>query len=239
MDKTDHVNFNGKKIYFRLAFPHSSNIYPGIIFLHGASNDQSLADYSEIVQGLAKDFIFLIFNFLGCGKSEGEFKDYSLRDRLKQAKFMLDELLQLSNLDKQNITVIGSSMGAHVACRLTEFHPINNLILRAPACYSKDYEEVKMANEYWSPWEKERREWPWKPSFALDSLSKFENNLLIIQHEKDEIIPPRLIGEFYNAAGQAKKREIKVLRGAPHQTSDIPTLNEEFVKMVKDFINQA
>lgn len=232
------LKFNNKKIYTILARPDNNKKLPAILFLHGATNEGGLANYSQLIEGFKKKFVFLIFNFLGCGKSEGDLEELTLQSRLDQAIFMFDYLMNLSQLDNKNISVIGGSMGGHVGAILTGKRNFKNLILRAPASYRKDYENIKM-KPHWLPWDRENKYWPWEPSSAFEAIEKYKGNLLIVKHEKDEIIPNVIINEYFNRAKNAKNKKLMVLKNAPHKTSDLPSLNEQFIKIVEDFILQT
>lgn len=235
MDKTLYLSFQNKKIYARLAYPDDSKKYPGILFIHGAKNELALKNYSDIVEGLSKDFVFLAFNHLGNGKSEGNFEDYSLQSRVEQAMFMLSYLKKLPNVDKNKIAVIGSSMGGHVVSRLSGIEMFPYLILRAPASYRKDL-EYKLMKQGWLSWDRERKYWPWKPSYAFEAIQKYKGNLLIIEHENDEIIPREIVDEYYKSAKNVRKKQLIILKGAPHKTSDLPGFSKEFTDAVIRFI---
>src|SRR3990170_4767335 len=96
MNKSFFLSFRNKKIYCRLAYPDNKQKHPGILFIHGATNEGALANYSELIAGFKKKFVFLIFNHLGCGKSQGSYEDYTVQSRLAQAIFMFDYLKNLS-----------------------------------------------------------------------------------------------------------------------------------------------
>lgn len=48
----------------------------------------------------------------------------------------------------------------------------------------------------WLPWDRENKHWPWEPSSAFDAVEKYKGNLLIVKHEKDEIIPEVIINDI-------------------------------------------
>ena len=229
MDKVSFLDFKGKKIWYRLTAPSGNKKHHAILFIHGSHYSSSL---SLLIDKLKKDFVCLTFAHLGCDKSGGKFEDYSLDSRLKQSLFVLDYLTNLHiALD---ITVVGASMGGHVAARLSQKVNIKNLILRAPASYRKDYEKQKMYPG-WLPWDKNNKNWPFFPSFAFDAISQFKGNLLIVRCENDEIIPEKIIDEYYNKAVKAKTKKVELLKGAKHVMSDQPELLPTYTKMIADF----
>jgi len=234
MEEKFYLNFKGEKIFVRLTRLKKQGLFPAILFLHGSTSNHHSFDF--LVDNLKEKFVCLSFDHLGCGKSSGQFEDFTLEDRLEQAKFVLKFLLEKEFMDKEKVSFIGSSMGVHIACRLTEFFSSKNLILRAPACYSKNYERVKMITG-WLPWDKENKFWPQKPSLALESLRKFNGRLLIIESEKDEVIPKSLINDFFNTVVNVSQKKIEVIKDAPHKISDKQQFLDEFLKLVREFLN--
>ena len=236
MEENFYLDFNSQKIFVHLTWPKNQGVFPALIFFHGSggSNHHS---FDFLVENLKEKFVCLSFDHLGHEKSSGQLRDFTLEDKLEQAKFVLKFLLEKEFVDKENISFIGSSMGAHIACRLTEFFSPKNLILRAPACYRKDYERVKMIPG-WLPGDEENKSWPQKPSLALESLIKFNGRLLIIESEKDEVIPKSLINDFFNTAVNASYKKIEVIKDAPHKIRDKQQFLDEFLKLVREFLNQ-
>src|SRR3990170_233594 len=116
---------------------------------------------------------------------ENRVEDIPIRAKIKKIKSSWNKS-KVKNNDLKMITVVGASMGAHIASRLTEKNSFSTLILRAPACYRKDYENKKMVKD-WIPWDRERKYWPWQPSFALDAIVKFTGRLLVVKGEEDEV----------------------------------------------------
>lgn len=231
MDKDSYLNFSGKKIWYRLAYPIEAKKYPSILFIHGSHFSTS---FSFLIDQLKKDFVCLSFSHLGCGKSEGNFEEYSLYSRLKQSLFVLSYLKSLNIAS--SINVVGVSMGGHVAARLSEKENVEKLILRAPASYSKEYENHKMnPNPGWLPWDRKKKDWPWKPSYAFDAIEKFKGNLLIVKCEKDEIIPDKIIEEYYKKAVNARSKKLELLRGAKHYMSNQPELLFTFTSLIENF----
>ncbi|MBI2029847.1 hypothetical protein HYT02_05505 [Candidatus Gottesmanbacteria bacterium] len=233
MDKYFYLSFRNKKIFVRLSQPNLRKKYPAILFIHGASSN--LHSFDLLIDQLKNRFICLTFDHLGCGQSAERFSDLTLKSRFEQAQFMLSYLLKIKNIFIDKIIIVSTSMGAHIASRLTESGKIGYRILRAPASYQKDYENVKMTSG-WLPWDKSNKQWPWKPSFALEAISKYNGNLLIVESEKDEIIPGEVINEYLKQAKKVKNKKLEVIKEAPHRISDKPQFNRKFLKIVVDFI---
>jgi hypothetical protein len=50
----------------------------------------------------------------------------------------------------------------------------------------------------------------------MNSIKNFSGKLLLIEHEKDEVIPHELVQSYYDNAIHARMREKKVIPNAPH-----------------------
>jgi alpha-beta hydrolase superfamily lysophospholipase len=72
---------------------------------------------------------------LGSGESDEDFEEMTVLNEVAEAKTNLEFVRSNPSIDKNNIIVLGFSMGGLVASLLAEEHPadINNLILLAPA----------------------------------------------------------------------------------------------------------
>lgn len=232
MDKQGFINYLGKKIFYRLAYPKNYAKCKAILFIHGSEFSKS---FQTIADRLKSEFICLVFAHLGSGKSEGKFENYSLQSRLEQSVFMFNFLKKRFNLNSGDLAVCGVSMGGHVAARLSEKEKFNYLILRAPASYRKDYENIKMIDG-WLPWNMKEKKWPWKSSYSLEAISRFKGNLLLVKCGDDQIIPDEMVQKFFGQAKSAKSRELVTLEGAPHYLSQSPTHTFEFVKIIQKFI---
>ncbi len=233
MTRYFYLPFHDKKIFIRLSQPNLRKKYPGILFIHGARSN--LHSFDLLIDQLKNRFICLAFDHLGCGQSEGRFSDYTLNSRFEQAHFMLSYLRKIKNIFKDKIIIVGASMGAHIASRLTESGKIEYLVLRAPASYQKDYENIKMTPS-WLPWDKSNKQWPWKPSHALEAISKFSGNLLIVKSENDEIIPEVIIDEYLKQAKKVKNKKLEIIKKAPHRISDKPSYNQKFSEIMREFL---
>jgi esterase/lipase len=232
MDKESFLTFKGKRIWYRLASPKINKKYPALLFIHGSHFSTS---FGLLINHLKRYFICFCFAHLGCYKSEGNFEDYSLESRLQQSQFALSYLKKMNGI--RSITILGISMGGHVAARLTEDASIKNLILRAPASYRKDYETVRM-KPGWLPWNKKNKDWPWKPSYALDAIHAFKGNLLVVECENDEIIPDKMVYEYYKEATNVKSKKFEILKHAPHVMSQDVKSRLRFQKLIENFVKK-
>ncbi len=180
---------------------------PSVVFLHGAG--ESHRKRFDPVRDLlaAAGIASVAFDFGGAGESSGELSSFSLKDRVDQACAVIDAL-QLP----QPLSLIGSSMGAYVAVKLTEIFKIRDLILFVPAMYDRKAYDVPFNAGFTTII---RRPGSWRDSDAWDLLRAFRGNILVFAGGRDEVIPKELIAKI-DEAPQARSRRTIVFEEADH-----------------------
>ena len=118
---------------------------PGVLFIHGGGKS-SKERFARWQNNLIKLGInSLAFDLRGDGESKGEFVDSSLNNRLIDSVNALNFFLSTGLIDKKRVAVIGSSMGAYIAIKLSKAKKgIKALILVSPAAYAEEAESKKM-----------------------------------------------------------------------------------------------
>lgn len=71
-------------------------------------------------------------------------------------------------------------------------------------------------------------------TFALHALHNFKGDVLLIESEKDEIVPHPIMQNFINAVEDKSKLTHIVMRGAPHSTKPGP-FKEEVNRILVDW----
>ena len=135
----------------------------------------------------------------------------------------MDEILALTPLLSTSlpVTVMGSSMGGHLACRLLEHIPVANLIAQVPAAYSAQAENL-IFNEAFTAALKAPRSW--NDSLIWPQLKSFKGNFLLISAGQDKIIPQDILNSYWSNACNAQKRTHLHLPNAEHSLA--PWLNK-------------
>lgn len=184
-------------------------VKPNVLILHGSGKSNRL-HYDYIRFLLAEDGIATCaFDFIGHGETGGDIKSTSLKDRTQQAAAIIDQL-KLS----QPLGLLGGSMGAYTAIKLTELYKVDRLVLVVPAVYSKGVYTIPFGEDLT---ERLREKEGWKDSDAWSILEKFSGKLLIGVAQNDEIIPREIPERIYAAARNAKSSQIFVSKNAPHK----------------------
>lgn len=172
------------KLFGRLCLPKTFKV--GVVFLHGGGQSNALR-YEFLQSEFEKNNITsLAFDFRGCGKSEGNFEDGSLKNREVDAKNAINYFIKKSKLNIDQIYIWGSSMGGHVACKLTQEFNFKGIILQSAAAYSLESENVKLNEEFTKLITKENN---WTDSPAFKALTDFKNKKLVVYGQNDDVIP--------------------------------------------------
>lgn len=161
----------------------------GILFLHGGGHSSS-ARYQPIVDFFAHyQFYTHVFDH----------QSDSLAGRLVEAQSELLQFSKNASLTNPQICVWGSSMGAHVACRLSENNlDLGALILQSAAAYSQAAESVPFGPQFTYALETTTS---WDNSPAITALNKYLGPVQVIYGGQDDIIPEE-VQSLYRARAE-------------------------------------
>ena len=188
---------------------HNEMSSPTVLSLHGAGkSNRNRIRYllDRLAKGNVSSFCF---DFSGHGESTGRLEQSSLAQRRQEAVSAYEYLD-----NKKPITVIGSSMGAHIAATLVEQLPIETLILFCPAAYSPKAEDTCF-DETFS--QIIRQPQSYLDSLAFKKIESFSGNLLLISGTEDKVIPTEILDNYLSRATSAKRKELVWIKGADHQ----------------------
>ena len=198
-----------------LFIPDGKGPFPAVIFFHGSGSTGDT--YFEASEKLANSGILaLMFNFRGCGISDGDFSKQTIGMGVEDAKAGLKYLLSLKEIDKSRIGLTGSSFGGFLAALLSSDYDFKSIALIVPASYSP-----ALMNTF-------RTDTPtvlkkdFDKSVSYEKIHNFKNNLLIVQSESDDILPEGMVEKYLEVAVNAKKMEHLILKGAGHRIKLFP-----------------
>jgi esterase/lipase len=213
-------NVDGLRLEGTLFYPEKlKEKNPAILFVHGWTSEQERSfQYAEALAKLG--FICFLFNMRGHGKSEGEISTLTPKNFLQDVSSAYDYLAQVDNVDTDAISAVGSSFGSYLIVLLSEKRKFINLSLRVPADYPDDiFEKPKISNSGSDnpevvTWRKKIK----KPNetFALKAFSQYSGNVLIIEAEKDTVVPPETVVNYINAFTDESKLTHVVMKDSPH-----------------------
>jgi len=216
--------------------------FPLIIIYHGFGGNKMgphfmFVKFSRLLA--EHGFASIRFDFAGSGESDGEFINMTLSGELEDAKNILDYAKSLKFVDKENIGVIGFSMGGAVASILAGMNSkdIKALCLWAPAGNMPEIVVNDFIAEGYPQFlERGYHEFEGLPigkAFVedlkkidiYDTASKYDGNVLLLHGDADEMVnfsASEKYLEYYN-----QKAKLIAIKGADHLFS-----KEEWVKQL-------
>ncbi|HWW05855.1 alpha/beta hydrolase [Collimonas sp.] len=206
-------------------FALKGDFHPGTssshaLILHGAgASSRATASRSGLRPALqARGVASTSFDCIGHGDTGGQLRYSSLSSRTRQAA----AVIAARNL-AQPLALIGSSMGAYNAIKLTQTHQVGALILIVPGVYTPAAYDVPFGPQFS---EIIRRERSWADSDAWEILAQFKGELLVIAAEHDAVIPAEIPERLLSSARQAASRQLRVVAGTDHNYL-FPLLSKE------------
>lgn len=192
-------------------------LIPGVLFIHGWGGDQQqyLARAREIA---ALGCLCLTFDLRGHAEHRGLFETVSRADNLQDALSAYDTLLRHRHIDPSAVAVVGSSYGGYLASILTSMRRVRWLALRAPALYYDDgWESPKLQLHKDHDLGAYRRSLvPMAGNRALQAIHAFEGDMLLIESERDDIVPRTTLSSFREAATRTRSLTYRCIAGADH-----------------------
>jgi len=226
------INFfvNKKKLKGTIIFPKDTKEKnPAILFIHGWTSERSRSyQYANRLAELG--YIIFLFDMSGHGDSEGNINAITTKEFFDDVLAAYDYLIQINEVDKENINIIGSSFGCYLGSLLTTKRNINRLALRVPADYPDKFFNIsKMKTSGITgpeiiSWRKKVKNSD--ETFALKAISNFSGDVLIIESEKDKVVFHETIQNYINAIKNKGQLTHIVIKNAPHSIKVGPFRDE-------------
>lgn len=180
-----------------------------ILLLHGAgaSNRSRISmlrsAFSE--QGIGST----AFDFVGHGDTGGQLAQSSLSSRTRQAQAVI-----AARGLQGPLNVVGVSMGAYNAIKLTQSMQVSSLILVVPGVYVPTAYDIPFGPDFSTAIRYERS---WANTDAWEILSAYKGRLLVIAAENDVVIPREIPERLFASASNAQWRKLLVVEGGEHK----------------------
>ncbi|WP_422529336.1 alpha/beta hydrolase [Serratia fonticola] len=193
---------------------HTKGQLEEVILLHGGGSS-SKAGFIKLRETLINMGLgSLSFDFLGHGQSEGNLEGFSLKDRVNQAKAIINSV----SSGNSKINIMGFSMGAYIATLLTQYYKVSRLGLFIPAMYSREAYEVPFGSKFSKVIRKPKN---WLDSDGFQIIKNFHGNLLIVSAENDEIVPAIIPELLYKNSFNSEWKHHYIIPKGTHNLSKL------------------
>lgn len=221
---------DGQKLNGNLFYPENpKEKNPAILFIHGWTSEMKRSyEYAEALSELG--YICMLFDMRGHGISEGNIDEQTRQDFINDILAAYDYLIKCEKVDEENVSAVGSSFGGYLVALLSSKRNLRNIVLRVPANYPDEglnEKQILFSGDNnpeilrfrFLAMDKTR-------TFSLNALSEFSGNILIIESEKDNLVPHQTVENYVNAAKDKSKLRHILMKDAPHSIKEGRFKNE-------------
>ena len=211
---------DGRRLPGTLVAPATA--VPGFLFVQGwgSGQEQYLARAREIA---ALGCLCLTFEPRGVARDHPEHETVTREENLRDILAAYDLLAGQPGVDAAAIGVVGSSYGAYLAAVLSSLRPVRWLALRVPALYrDEDWALPKRGLNREQLAAYRRSPVGAGENRALGACAGFEGDVLIVESERDDVVPHPVIANYMAAFERAHSVTYRVIKGADHGLSEEP-----------------
>lgn len=235
--QTQHVTIptpNGNLKGMVLSNPDFSGKRPAFLVIHGWTS--AMNRYPSRIEAIINmGYVAVLFDLRGHGETGGDITLLTPHDHLNDCLAAYDYMISLENVDKNDISIFGSSYGGYMASMLSAERKVHKMILSVPADCPDDIFDIPdmQRSEYTSAYYK--REMQPHGAKALKAISSFEGDLLIIEAEHDEQVDSQVVRNYRNAAKEGYDHV--VIKGADHSFK-VPGTNEARLRVMNNWFEK-
>lgn len=234
-EATLDVLVEGQSISGTLLRPR--RLVPGVLFVHGWGGDQN-QDLALARRISRLGCVCLTFDLRGHADTAGQHQTVTRDDNLTDVIAAYDLLVDQDAVDGSSIGVIGASYGGYLAALLTEARPVRWLALRVPALYRDadwDRPKIKLDREDLNAYRQTYLSV--ESNRALRACSQFTGDALVVEAERDEIVPHPAVASYAAAFRRAHSVRYQVLDDSDHELSD-PACREAYNDIVTNWASE-
>lgn len=225
---------------------------PALIWIHGWKSDKK-GNTKRALEISKLGFVCLTLDLRGHGESDGRIDQFSRKDHLEDIKTAYKYLSELKGVNPNKIGIVGSSYGGYLAAVAANYLKFKWLVLRVPALYSEGIQRRSKAKELYFddnfnlPTDKLINGDPKafktsgltaQNSLALKGVANFLGEVLIIEADKDTVIPHPVIENYMEVISDKSKLTYKVMKGAPHSL-ETEEQEKEYIEILKNWLKKS
>ena len=250
-----------------VVLPDKGGHLPLVLMAHGfCATCHENGTFEMLAKKLADAGIASIrCDFPGCNESEESHEFNNLENNMDHLDTLLNYMKEYCEIDEYRVGMVGYSMGGKVVLHYTKRHPeIGVMGLWAPAAMNgistgsgSDLGNPEVMKQ-WSEIARRDGLYPYHNSFdgrivplgkdffdqllnsnAKDLFSQYDGHVIMVNGDKDDIIPPAILEDVASAAHPDADFVHHVVKGANHgfgAWTNEPHQMEELVQVTSEFI---
>jgi pimeloyl-ACP methyl ester carboxylesterase len=194
-----------------------------VLFVHGQGGSQNSYKHRAEVVSAELNATCLTFN-LSVDPEDNDTNGVPVTDHLDEVISAFDFLTSRPAVDRTRVGVCGASYGGYLVALLSAHRSIRRLILRAPSLACDHFPTKRLATRRDTTYELD----------SLKALAAYGRETLIIQSERDEVIPESHILAYLGSNSRAEREQI---REATHALT-CPVWDEQFIRYIVSWFRQ-
>jgi uncharacterized protein (TIGR00725 family) len=242
-------NEKGKQLVGILHLPKKEKP-PLVIICHGFDRTKTDKKFVELARTLQKEGIATFrFDFEGCGDSEGNFGEMTIKREARDLNSALKTVLKEGDFDSSKIAFIGDSLGAVVISLFVKNFkcPVETMVFWVQAFNQRELFKVWHTKKEIKKWEKqgylikgdkmlgraylnENKETDYSSVFSEIS----EIPILLIHGKKDKDVPLKFSKTL---ARKYKNIKLKILQKADHKFANFAS-RKELIKLTVNWLKE-
>jgi len=215
IDESIDINVDSGTIAGTFITP--GTLVPGVLFVHGWGGSQEQY-HSRARQIAALGCVCLTFDLRGHAGTRPQYETVTRENNLHDVLAAYDALTARRHVDPSAIAVVGSSYGGYLASILTTMRAVKWLALRAPALYIDSGWEIPKLQLHRDQDLKAYRDSIVRAedNRALRACQEFEGDVMLIESERDNIIPRPVLTSYREACKHARSLTYRCIADADH-----------------------
>jgi len=252
MEKPFSTISDSLKIVGSIFFPvaHPSRLYPALIVCHGIPGAGAARPENDPgYEGLARDFtalgiVVVIFNFRGCGDSDG---DFDMMGWTRDLDAVVDAVCNTPYIDPTRLLVLGFSGGGAAAIEVASHRSdVYALAMVGTPAHFRIFEKDKgeIIADFRERGIIRDPDFPHDPDKWMAGFEQVEplrwvahfrgRNLLIVHGDQDELVPVEHAHELLERAPAGQAR-LSIIPGGVHRLR----LDPACIAVLKDWVLDA